>query len=148
MAFRDRLVKTNVILKNTVKDLKEISGLVDTKFIIKESGEQQKFIERQIQNTERHIELILKEDEQLYKHFKLITSVVGIGLITAVSFLINTQNFTAFENGRQFACYAGIAPFEHRSGSSIRAGPPAGKTKVSPLANRKMKVVRHCGAIK
>ncbi|WP_409021990.1 transposase [Dyadobacter sp. LHD-138] len=63
-------------------------------------------------------------------------SVVGIGMITAVAFLIFTQNFTAFNTGRQFACYAGVAPFEHSSGSSIR-----GKTKVSPLANRKMKAL-------
>jgi len=53
-------------------------------------------------------------------------------MITAVAFLIYTQDFTAFDNGRQFACYAGVAPFEYSSGSSIR-----GKAKTSPLANRK-----------
>ena len=72
----------------------------------------------------------------MQKHFRLITSVVGIGMITAIAFLIYTQDFTAFENGRQFACYAGVAPFEYSSGSSIR-----GKTKTSPLANRKMKAL-------
>lgn len=119
MAFRDRLVKTIVVLKNTIRDLKDISNLVDTTFIIKESAKQQKLIEQQIQHTEKQIELILKENEQLQKHFKLITSVVGIGLITAVAFLIYTQDFTAFENGRQFACYSGIAPFE-RSAAAVQ----------------------------
>jgi len=32
------------------------------------------------------------------------------------------------------ACYCGVAPFEHRSGTSIR-----GKTKVSSFANKKLK---------
>ncbi|KAA6441337.1 IS110 family transposase, partial [Dyadobacter flavalbus] len=97
---------------------------------------QQKLIEKQINDTDKQIEETLKEDEQVQKHFDLINSVIGIGLITAVAFLIYTQNFTAFDNGRQFACYAGVAPFEHSSGSSIR-----GKTKISPLANRKMKAL-------
>ena len=62
-------------------------------------------------------------------------------MITGVAFLIYTQDFTgrrcaAFDNGRQFACYAGVAPFEYSSGSSIR-----GQTKISPLANRKMKAL-------
>lgn len=57
-------------------------------------------------------------------------------MVTAIAFLIYTQDFTAFDNGRQFACYAGVAPFEYTSGSSIR-----GRTKVSPLANRKMKAL-------
>ncbi len=87
------------------------------------------------------MEATLEEDEQIQKHFRLITSVVGIGMIarrtvTAVAFLIYTQDFTAFDNARQFACYAGVAPFEYSSGSSIR-----GKTKISPLANRKMKAL-------
>ncbi|TKT84879.1 IS110 family transposase [Dyadobacter frigoris] len=136
MAFRDRLVKTNVSLKNAIKDLKNIIDLVDNSFIIKQSVAQHKLIEEQIKDTDKQIEATLKEDGQVQKHFDLIKSVVGIGMITAVAFLIYTQNFTAFDTGRQFACYAGIAPFEYSSGSSVR-----GKTRVSPLANRKMKAL-------
>ena len=62
-------------------------------------------------------------------------------MVTAIPFLIYTQDFTAFDNGREFACYAGVAPCErpplrYSSGSSIR-----GKTKISPMANRKMKAL-------
>ncbi|WP_353720765.1 IS110 family transposase [Dyadobacter sp. 676] len=134
LAFRDRLVKTNVSLANAAKDLKSISSLMDNQFIINQSEQRQKFIEQQIADTDHQIQLVMKEDEQIYRHFTLITSVIGVGMITATAFLIYTQDFTAFENGRQFACYSGVAPFEFSSGSSIR-----GKTKVSPLANRKMK---------
>lgn len=136
MAFRDRLVKTNVSLKNATKDLKNIADLVDNTFIIKQSEKQQQLIEKQINDTNIQIEATIKEDVQIQKNFDLIKSVVGIGIITSVAFIIYTQNFTAFDNGRQFACYAGIVPFEHSSGSSIR-----GKTRTSPLANRKMKAL-------
>ncbi|MDR1682681.1 MAG: IS110 family transposase [Candidatus Symbiothrix sp.] len=36
--------------------------------------------------------------------------------------LVATQNFTRFENSRQFACYAGMAPFDSQSGTSIKVG--------------------------
>lgn len=146
MAFRDRLTKTKrgrpaVSLKQTIRDLKDTNKLVDNSFIIKQSEKQLKLVEQQIKHTDKQMEATagrprLQEDEQVQKHFRLITSVVGVGMITAVAFLIYTQDFTAFDNGRQFACYAGVAPFEHSSGSSIR-----GKTKISPLANRKMKAL-------
>lgn len=41
-------------------------------------------------------------------------------------------------NHRKFACYSGIAPFEYRSGISIR-----GRTRVNPMANKKMKRYLH-----
>lgn len=35
---------------------------------------------------------------------------------------------------RQLACYCGCAPFEHRSGTSVR-----GKTRISNMANKNLK---------
>ncbi|MFA6517579.1 MAG: transposase, partial [Bacteroidia bacterium] len=49
---------------------------------------------------------------------------------------VYTRCFSTFDNARQLACYAGVAPFEYTSGTSIR-----GKTRVSPMANKKLKVL-------
>jgi transposase len=141
MAFRDRLTKTKVSLKQTIQELKDTAILVDNTFIITESEKQLTLIEQQIQHTDYQLEMAVQEDKQLEKHFRLVSSVVGIGLVTTVAFLIYTQDFTAFDNGRQFACYAGVAPFEHSSGSSIRGKTKRGRPAVSPLANRKMKAL-------
>ena len=54
--------------------------------------------------------------------------------------LVTTNNFTSFENGRQYACYSGIAPFENSSGNYL------GKTKVSHLANKRIKTLLSNGA--
>jgi transposase len=48
--------------------------------------------------------------------------------------MIATRSFTSFGTWRQLACYAGVAPFEHSSGTSIK-----GRTKVSDIADKKMK---------
>lgn len=132
MAFRDRLVKTRTSLKNAVGGLRETSHLIDNTLIIRLSQKQIKLVEQQVAQTEKEMQATIKQDQQLSDHFGLAKSVIGIGLVAAAAFLIHTQNFTVFDSGRQFACYAGVAPFEHSSGSSVR-----GKTSTSNLANKK-----------
>ena len=87
-----------------------------------------------IRALDEQIESIINEDKELSKNYKLLRSVKGIGLINAVNTIVYTNNFTSFQNARQYACYAGIAPFEHRSGTSIR-----GRTAVSQLGNHQLK---------
>lgn len=47
-----------------------------------------------------------------------------------------TENFTKFDAPKKFACYCGVAQFEHTSGTSIR-----GKTRTSKLAAKDLKVL-------
>jgi transposase len=62
----------------------------------------------------------LKEDAQLDHQYQLATSVTGIGKITALNMIVSTGEFTRIQQAKKFACYSGVAPFEHSSGSSIR----------------------------
>jgi len=87
-----------------------------------------------IRNCEKRIEELLKQDISLRTNYKLMSSVVGIGLINSALILIATANFTQFSNARKFGCYCGVVPFEHSSGSSIR-----GKTRISKVANKNLK---------
>ncbi len=50
--------------------------------------------------------------------------------------IVLSNGFLSFKNSRKFATYAGIAPFPYESGTSIK-----GKTKVSHLANKKIKTL-------
>ncbi|WP_108425081.1 transposase [Flagellimonas amoyensis] len=54
---------------------------------------------------------MIESEAQLYENYGLARSVCGIGLVTAAFMLVITNNFTSFENGREYACYAGIASF-------------------------------------
>lgn len=87
-----------------------------------------------ITSLELQMERIISADETLSKNYNLVRSVKGIGLINAVNTVVYTNNFTSFQNARQYACYAGIAPFEHTSGTSVR-----GRTTVSKLGNHQLK---------
>lgn len=92
--------------------------------------------------TDDAIKKIITGNTSLKKSFDLAVTVPGVGPQTAVYMIIKTGAFTKFENWRKFACYSGIAPFEYSSGSSIK-----GKTKVSHLADKKMKSLLNMAAL-
>lgn len=83
-----------------------------------------------------------KKDVEIQRMLKLIVSVPGIGPVTGLKLICYTNEFTACSNGKQLACYVGVAPFEHTSGSSVRH-----KSRVSPIANKRLKAVLHMGAM-
>ena len=101
-----------------------------------------KYLKKQLAMLDDKIKKLIREDEVLYKQQQLLKSIPGIGEITSVYLLMVTKGFTAFTNGRKFACYSGVAPFEHSSGTSIK-----GKTRVSHLADKKMKSLLHMAAL-
>ena len=72
---------------------------------------------------------------------RLLSSIPGIGLVTAVALILATNNFTAFDDGRKFASYCGVAPFEHTSGTSIRGRTVRRTAKTSHLANKRIKTL-------
>ena len=90
----------------------------------------------QITNIEKELDKIIVQDRQLQSLYRLLTSIKGIGKVTARFLIVHTNGFTAFTTWRKFASYCGIAPFPNRSGTSVR-----GRTKVSHLANKEGKVL-------
>ena len=84
----------------------------------------------------------IENDERLNELFNLVTSVDGIGKITATQIIISTNEFKSINEPKKFACYSGVAPFEYSSGSSVR-----GRTRVSKMANKQMKQLLHMAAL-
>ncbi len=74
--------------------------------------------------------------------FKLVTSVVGIGFVTATNLIIHTNQFTVINDSRKLACFCGVAPLPHQSGTCIR-----GKTRVSHMANKKLNTNLHMASL-
>ncbi len=96
----------------------------------------------QLKKIEAQILSVIESDAALKNNYDLLKSMKGIGPVIAANMITCTHNFTRFANWRKFACYAGTAPFEHTSGTSIR-----GKTQVSHLASKPLKRLLHLAAI-
>jgi transposase len=130
---RDKVVKTLLLFGTskeneafTTKEIYKTISQINTKTI--------KALKSSLKIIETKMKDIIKNDADLNQQMNLIKSVPGVGEQTAIYLIIATKGFKAFDSSRKFACYAGVAPFEYSSGSSVR-----GRTKVNHMADKKMK---------
>lgn len=99
-------------------------------------------IQLSIEEVEKEIFYVVESNKKLKEMYDLATSIPGVGPILTLKLMVYTKMFTKFKNNRQLACYCGVAPFEHSSGTSVR-----GKTGVSKFANSDLKSTLHMAAI-
>lgn len=97
--------------------------------------EEQKAIDQQIHQ-------LIEGDTRLRELFALMVSVPGIGPVIATELLVVTNEMQTISDPKKLACHAGVAPFEYRSGSSVR-----GKTRVSHQARKRLKSLLHTGTL-
>lgn len=141
-SLRDRMVQTQKRLQTPIDELKAVGEKKMAELLEKSIRKSLKAIDDDIEKIELKIKSLMKEDESLSHLFKLVTSVVGIGFVTATNLIIHTNQFTIMNDSRKLACFCGVAPFPHQSGSSIR-----GKTRVSHMANKKLKTNLHMASL-
>lgn len=141
LTYRDQLVRVRSSFKNSFKSHIEYQQVSHLDSVSKDIEAQIAQLSERIEEAEKQIKDIINRDEQLKKNYGYATSVIGVGLIITAFIIVTTNNFTSFENGRKYACYTGIAPFENTSGKSIK-----GKTKTSHLAHKKMRSLLSNGA--
>ena len=130
MGERYRVVKMATIEKQV---LRELSSQLDNKAIIRVKH-RLKILTADVKAIENEIKELIMSSPALIKSYELLNSITGIALVNATMMILCTNNFEGITNARSFACYCGVAPFEYSSGTSIR-----GRTKVSNLANKRMK---------
>ncbi len=99
--------------------------------------------EKDLTSVEEAIQDLIKRYDKLNELFNRIISIEGVGKITTQELIVTTNEFTNFSPSKSFACYGGIAPFEHRSGSSV-----SGRSRVSYRANLDLKKILHLAAIR
>ena len=99
-------------------------------------------INQQISAVEREIRLIIQSDQHLAELFEIVTSVDGVGEVLFWELVTTTDEFKRIADPKKYACYAGIAPFEHTSGTSIR-----GKSRISRMGNKSTKRILHLAAM-
>lgn len=132
---RDKLVRTRASLKTSVEEFRNI-GMSDREPPLRAQLKIIKSLDKEIKFLDDQIQLTIKQESELKKTYSLLTSITGVGAVVATNVIVKSGNFKRFSNSRKFACYCGIAPFEHTSGTSIR-----GKTRVNHMADKSMKTL-------
>ena len=99
-------------------------------------------IEKDRKAIDSSIDQLIQADDNLKSLFSLITSVPGIGSATATEVLIATNELKSITDPKKMACHAGVAPFDYKSGTSVR-----GRPGVSQHARKRLKSLFHLGAM-
>jgi len=142
LTFRTRTVETIKLLKAPLKELKDF--LSDEEYIKLSNLHLNTLsaLEVDLKGINKEIDTLIKEDIRLSYLFSIVSSVKNIGTMSAVVIIATTNEFLSINEGKKYACYAGVVPFQHQSGSSIR-----GRTRVSHIANKTVKTMLHMAAL-
>lgn len=100
------------------------------------------FYDDQVKEVETHIEQVVNQDKELKEKIENICTIKGLGEISVLTILAETNGFELFSSRSQLVSYAGYDVVEKQSGTSVN-----GKTRISKKGNRFIRRVLHFPAI-
>jgi transposase len=142
LAQRERLMETKKRLEVPLKELEEEGLKKEAKELERLQQSAIEGVGKSLSNIEKSIKEIITRDQELQQLFERISSVTGVGKVIAWYIIAFTNGFSRLITGKQLACYCGVVPFEHTSGTTIK-----GKPSVSHMANKTLKTLLHMGAM-
>lgn len=137
---RDQIVQERSIIKNQIHA--ENSEAEPNEKSLTRMTSRIKFLNSQENEIKEDIALILKENPDLHQIINRITTIPGIGALTAVIVLAETNGFELIRNKSQLASYAGLDVKEKQSGTSVK-----GKPRISKKGNRNLRKAMHLPAL-
>lgn len=142
MTARSRLLAQQNSIKVYLGELK-LSNSKETQQLIEQAHQAAlEGLKQSLKTIEKQIQQMIQQDAAIKNNYELLLTVPGIGHLTAVYIICCTNNFVCKITGKQLASYAGVAPFSHTSGTSIK-----GRDKVHKMANKELKKLLHMGAV-
>jgi len=133
---RNQIVEQRTMAKNHLHA--EESEAFPNKSTLKRIKKTIDFFDKQESEIKKEIEVIVKKDQEVSEAVALLSSIKGIGELTAVTVLAETNGFDLIRNSKQLASYAGYDVKEKESGTSVK-----GKPKISKRGNKYLRKAMH-----
>jgi transposase len=99
------------------------------------------FFEKQLAEIEKQIKDLVKEDDDLNDRISKVDKIEGVGFMTIVSIISETNGFALIENAKQLASYAGLDVVYNESGLKKH------KTTISKKGNKHLRKVVYMPAL-
>jgi len=99
-------------------------------------------LEKEITRLKKQIREHFKNHDNLKRDAQLLQSIPGVGEITAWDLLAELPDVSQFDSAQAVAAYAGLAPREHRSGTTIFK-----KTRLSKQGNARLRKAMYFPAV-
>jgi transposase len=126
---REQLIAERCAIKNQLHA--ESKGAFPDSGSVRRMKQRLKLIEKQVKEIEGEIKGQVEKNPELNKKVQNICTINGVGLITSVTVIAETNGFDLIRNKKQLVSYAGLDVIEKQSGISVR-----GKTRISRRGNR------------
>ena len=140
-ARRARLVEVLKVLKTPLSSSEGFFSPAEQRAEKRGCAASMQALRRDIAAVEAAIAALIAGDAELARQHERLTSVPGIGPVTAAEVLVTTNEFKTSTDAKHYACYAGVVPFERSSGQR------QGRPQVSPQANKRVKQLLHLAAL-
>lgn len=137
---RNQIVEERVMVKNQLHA--EESEAEPNASSVSRIQKRIKFLNVQEQEIKRDIDLMIIKDEVISKEIETICTIPGVGKLTAVTVLAETNGFELIKNKKQLVSYAGLDVKEKQSGTSVK-----GKSSISKKGNRNLRRAMHLPAL-
>lgn len=137
---RDQIVLERTMVKNNLHA--ELSEAQPNETSLQRINKRIVFLGKQEKEITAELSDLIKEDEKVSGYVNLLCSLPGVGLLTAVTVLAETNGFDLIRNKRQLTSYAGLDVKEKQSGTSVR-----GKSKISKKGNKYLRKAMHMPAL-
>ena len=100
------------------------------------------FLDKQVKEIGKEITELIKQNKQIQEAINILTSIPGVGQLTAATVLAETSGFDLIRNKKQLTSYAGLDIVEKQSGTSIK-----GKPRISKRGNKYLRKALHLPAL-
>lgn len=135
--LRERLLAAINLLEVPVNESKDFDSIELSQALTQHQAASIKALKDDLEQLEKSIKELIESDAYLAQLFKLISSVEGVGPVTAREIIIATDGFIKFlpNQAKAFAKYVGVIPNKKRSGSSVKKKDKIGSRKHQKLKN-------------
>jgi len=137
---REQLITDRTMLKNQLHA--EMAEAFPNLGSIKRATKRIHLINRQELEIRAELAGIIKKDAELARKIDLITTIPGVGKLTAVIVLAETNGFELINNKKQLIGYSGLDVRLKDSGTSVK-----GKPRISKRGNRHIRKAMHMPAL-
>jgi transposase len=132
--YREALVDQRVQVTNRL-------GTTEHRLIQKADQKILRTIEQQIEKIEAEIEQQIVADPSIKESYEILTSIPGVGIVTA-SVLLSELQMDRFDSPKQVAAAAGITPRARHSGTKTPSSQP-----ISKMGNARIRKALYMAAV-
>jgi transposase len=137
---RSQLIDERTVLKNQLQA--EGAEAQPNKKSIERINKRITLLNSQEKEIMQELQALVKTDTEMQQLIMLICTLPGVGLLTAVTALGETNGFDLIRNKRQITSYGGLDVIEKQSGTSVK-----GKPRISKKGNRHLRWAMHLPAL-